>query len=346
MAALELGHLDNYMQIKKIGEGAQGIIIKAERKGRPGEFVAIKKLREKKTDDKNTESNGLSIDTIREIYMLREMNHPNVINILDIFGSAQSLYIIMPFAVGDLEQLIQNKDVLLTPGHIKQYMIMLLRGIEYIHHKYILHRDLKPSNCLILGDNTLQISDFGMAREYGSPNRLLSWQACTIWYRSPELLLGATQYGPGLDQWSAGCIFAELLLRVPIFGGSDHTEIAQMGRIFRILGTPNFNPDSGNMKDSAVYWKDYEMLPKFRKYEPNQPYPVDNLFKACSKSAKELFLGLCRYDPNKRLTAKQALAHTYFAEKPAPTPVNQLPSLLSKSVVSKSSIHEFQSYLV
>jgi len=336
MAALEMGNDANYKVLCKIGEGAQGIILKAVPKANPGQFVAVKKLRNAK------DKNGISIDTIREITMLRELNHPNVINILDIFGKSQNLYIIMPFAIGDLEQLIQNKEVLLTPGHIKQYMTMLLRGIEYIHHKYILHRDLKPSNCLILGDNTLQISDFGMAREYGSPNRLLSWQACTIWYRSPELLLGATQYGPGLDQWSAGCIFAELLLRVPIFGGSDHTEIAQIGRIFRILGTPNFNPDSGSaksdkIKSSAVYWKDYEMLPKFRKYEPNEPYPVDNLLKACGQSAKDLFLGFVRYDPNKRLTATQSLAHQYFNEAPEATPVEQLPNPKSKSPLASKS---------
>ena len=329
MASLEMG-TDKYKVLFKIGEGAQGIILKAELKAKPGEYVAVKKLRDSK------DKNGLSIDTIREIYMLRELDHPNVIKILDIFGRSGVMHIIMPFAVGDLEQLIQNKEVLLTPAHIKQYMTMLLRGVQHLHHKYILHRDLKPANCLILTDNTLAISDFGMSREYGSPNRQLSWQACTIWYRSPELLLGASQYGTGLDQWSAGCIFAELLLRVPIFGGNDHTEIAQIGRIFRILGTPNFNPDSGTaksekIKTSAVYWKDYEMLPKFRKYEPNEQYPVDNLLKACSQNAKELFLGLCKYDPNKRLTATQALDHEYFQEQPEPTPVKLLPNPKSKS---------------
>ena len=324
MAALEMGS-EKYRVLGKIGEGAQGIILKAELKAHPGQYVAVKKLRHA------TDKNGISMDTIREIYMLRELEHPNVISILDIFGRAHSLYIIMPFAVGDLEQLIQNKEVLLTPGDIKQLMLMLLRGVEHLHHKFILHRDLKPSNCLVLADNTLKISDFGMAREFGSPSRLLSWQACTIWYRAPELLLGATNYAAGLDQWSAGCIFAELLLRVPIFGGSDHSELAQLGRIFRVLGTPKH-----------LHWKDHEMLPKFRRFEEVEPYPLDNLLKACAQSAKDLFASLCCYDPNKRLSATQALAHVHFAEVPAPTKVELLPNPKSKS---KSPQPESQRHL-
>ena len=322
--------IENYTVLCKIGEGAAGIVMKGHRKGKPEQIVALKKLRN--ASDKN----GIGIETIREIYMLRELEHENIINILDIFGKGGYLYIIMPFAVGDLEQLIQNKEVLLTPPHIKAFMQMLLKGVQYIHHKFILHRDLKPSNCLILPDNTLKISDFGLSREYGSPNRLLSYQACTIWYRSPELLFGADHYGISLDMWSCGCIFAELLLRVPLFGGNDNSDIGQIGRIFRILGTPNFvgNDDvnsGSNVKKSNVYWKDVEMLPLFRKFEPNQAYPIDNLFKATTKNGKDLFSNLCKYDPNKRLSATQALRHPYFSEEPLATAVEKLPNPKAKS---------------
>eukprot|EP01084_Bolivina_argentea_P170921 296148_1 len=329
-AALEMGN-DNYKLLGKIGEGGQGIIIKARRK-KDNEIVAIKKLRNA------SDSNGISMETIREIYMLRELQHENIIKIIDIFGQSDNLYIIMPFAIGDLENIIKNKDILLTSSHIKQYMKMLFSGVEYIHNKFILHRDLKPSNCLILPNNTLQISDFGLSREYGSPNRLLSYQACTIWYRSPELLFGTNYYSIGLDIWSVGCIFAELLLRIPIFGGNDNSEITQIGRIFRILGTPNDislltnasgsnNNNNNNNNNNGINWKDYELLPKFRKFEPNKQYPIDNLFKASSKNEKELFLNLCKYDPNQRLSATKALKHAYFKEKPAATPIHLLPKL-------------------
>merc|ERR1712154_114393 len=137
--------------------------------------------------------------------------------------------------------------------------------------------------------------------------------------------------------WSCGCIFGELLLRVPLFGGNDNSDIAQIGRIFRILGTPNFvGTDDVNsnadVKKSNVYWKDVEMLPLFRRFEPNQAYPIDNLFKATTKNGKDLFSNLCKYDPNKRLTATQALKHEYFTEKPLATPVNKLPNPKSKSM--------------
>ena len=237
----------------------------------------------------------------------------------------------MPFAVGDLEDLIKNECVILQTGDIKQYMIMLLLGIQYIHNKFILHRDLKPSNCLIFDDNSLKISDFGLSREYGSLYRQLSYQACTIWYRSPELLFGANNYSIGLDIWSVGCIFAELLLRTPIFNGIN--EIDQIGKIFRILGTPNYSSltttiddNNNNISQLSTYWKDYEMLPKFRRYEPNDPFPIDQLFKAQSFNAKQLFLSLCKYDPCKRLTATQALNHDYFTEHPLPTLIKLLPS--------------------
>ena len=321
---------EKYKVLKKIGEGAQGIILKAELKDKPGSFVAVKKMRQL---NRAETKNGISMDTIREIYMLRELDHENVISILDIFSKSGVLYIIMPFACGDLDELIRNKDIMLTPGHTKQYMLQLLKGCEYIHNKFILHRDLKPQNCLILSNSTLKISDFGLSREYGSPNRILSYQACTIWYRSPELLFGANYYGVGLDIWSIGCIFGELMLRCPVFGGNDNTEIAQIGRIFRILGTPNYSPQDLTSNDSdnkasqhPNYWKDYELLPKFRKYEPNESFPINNLFKAHSNAARDLFLNLCKYDPNKRLTTTQALKHEYFKENPKPTTMDKLPN--------------------
>ena len=330
---------DRYKVIKKIGEGGQGIILKAESKDKPGQFVAVKKMRNA------SDSNGISIDTIREIFTLRELNHENIIEILDIFSKSGNLYIIMPFAIGDLDELIRNKEILLKPAHVKGYMQQILRGMEYIHDKFILHRDMKPQNCLILSDSTLKISDFGLSREYGSPGRQLSYQACTIWYRSPELLFGANYYGPGLDMWSCGCIFAELLLRCAIFGGANNTDIAQLGRIYSVLGTPNYAPsdlvsDSNNenkIKSHINYWKDVELLPKYRRFEENDAYPIDNLFRASSKAAKDLFLNLCRYDPNKRYSATKSLKHEYFKEDPQPSPKHELPNPKSNKKDQKNN---------
>ena len=219
---------------------------------------------------------------------------------------------------GDLEELIRDQNIVLSEANIKSYMIMLLNGVNYIHSKYILHRDLKPSNCLINGNNELIISDFGLAREYGSINRPLSHQACTIWYRSPELLYGSTFYSIGLDIWSVGCIFAELITRVPIFPGKN--EIDQLIKIFRILGTPNI-----------IDWKNVILLPKYRKFNSSNKYDLKKIFKAANNNAINLFELFCKLNPNKRINTFDALKHEFFLENPKPTPINLLPRLNKKS---------------
>ncbi|CAI8043245.1 Cyclin-dependent kinase 7 [Geodia barretti] len=136
----------------------------------------------------------------------------------------------------DLEVIIRDSSILLTPGHVKAYAVMTLQGLEYLHNNWILHRDLKPNNLLLDRNGILKITDFGLAKPFGSPNRMLTHQVVTRWYRSPELLFGARLYGTGVDIWAVGCIIAELLLRVPFIPGD--TDLGQLTKIFEICGTP------------------------------------------------------------------------------------------------------------
>ena len=108
---------------------------------------------------------------------------------------------------------------------------------------------------LFLKDGTMKLADFGLARMYGTPKQRLSPQAITLWYKPPELLLGASQYSSAADMWSVGCIFAELLLRRPFLQGNQ-TDISQLDKIFTVFGTPN-----------QTNWPDYGMLPR-RKLVP------------------------------------------------------------------------------
>ncbi len=112
---------------------------------------------------------------------------------------------------------------------------MTLKGLEYLHRHWILHRDMKPNNLLIDTRGVLKIGDFGLAKFYGSPNRVYTHQVVTRWYRCPELLFGARIYGVGADMWALGCILAELLLRVPFLPGES--DLDQLTRIFQTLGT-------------------------------------------------------------------------------------------------------------
>jgi len=326
--------MENYVKLGKAGEGAHGVVFKAEAKRRhefeePVEhgkrkhareasetpeggtkFVAIKKIRMKNS------SEGLSIDAIREIKLLQELEHPNVMKVLDIFNHEQNINIVMPFMDTDLSDVV-NSDVVISPADIKAYMKMIVQGVDYCHRNWVLHRDLKPGNILVGTDGVLKLADFGLAKLYGSPNRELSHQACTLWYRAPELLLGAKWYGTAADMWSVGCIFGELMLRKPMFAGDS--EMNQLSVIFGNLGTP---------KDDD--WPDMVSLPQYTKFTACQGIPMKQKFSAATDDALDLLEKMLLFDPQRRLTAAEVLQHRYFSSLPSPTEAAKLPVVTKK----------------
>ena len=224
--------MERYEKGPVVGEGTFGVVRRATEKSN-GRVVALKKLRVGKSA-----SQGVSFTALREIKLLLELHHPNVVALFDVFVHKQNVVLAMEFAPFDLERLIRDRSLMLSAGDIKGYLVQLVRGIELCHSHWILHRDLKPSNLLITSEGTLKIADFGLARFYASPppERQYTSQVVTRWYRAPELLDGARFYGPAIDMWSVGCIFAEMMLRVPYFAGES--DIDQLGKIFAALGTP------------------------------------------------------------------------------------------------------------
>mmetsp|Transcript_15203 Transcript_15203/g.22973 ORF Transcript_15203/g.22973 Transcript_15203/m.22973 type:complete len:205 (-) Transcript_15203:93-707(-) len=198
---------------------------------------------------------------------------------------------------------------------VKQYMLQLLRAVEACHARFILHRDLKPDNCLFLTDGTMKLADFGLARMYGTPKTRLSPQAITLWYKPPELLLGAYEYSAAVDMWSVGCIFAELLLRRPLLQGLE-TDISQLDKIFSVFGTPTENN-----------WPDHKALPlpsRGLTWDDSPPIPIDEIFTTAPKDALSLLRNVLVLDPNQRFTATQCLNHPYFITQPSPTPRTRL----------------------
>ena len=303
-----------YRKIDFLGEGQFATVFKAEDTENDNKVVAVKKI---KLGQKSDARDGINRTALREIKLLQELQHPNVIGLLDVFGHKSNISLIFDFMDTDLEVIIRDPSILLTPGHIKAYVLMTLQGLEYLHSYWVLHRDLKPNNLLINREGLLKITDFGLAKAFGSPNRALTNQVVTRWYRSPELLFGARLYGTGIDIWAMGCIIAELMLRLPFLQGD--TDLGQLSKIFEVCGTP-----------TEESWPRVTSLPDFVDFKDMPGIPFSEIFSAASDDLLRLITWCLVLDPSRRCTATQALKSPYFSNAPPPTPGHLLPIPKSK----------------
>ncbi|KAI5303151.1 COP9 signalosome (CSN) subunit, partial [Ascosphaera pollenicola] len=263
---------------------------------------------------------GLSMDAIREVKYLQELSHPNIIALHDVFSSKdQNLNLVLEYLpLGDLEMLIKDTNVHYGTPDIKAWMGMLVRGIWFCHENFILHRDIKPNNLLIGADGEVKLADFGLARAFGDPYFNMTHQVITRWYRPLELLYGAKSYSGAVDTWSAGMVFAELLLRVPFCAGN--TDVDQVSRICAAFGTPN-----------EAVWPGVTKLPNFIPTDPAQTVPIQGRdffvrqFSNAGNGGPDLISSMLQLDPRKRITARQIMKHSWWLNEPKPTPKDQLP---------------------
>ncbi|GER54195.1 protein kinase superfamily protein, partial [Striga asiatica] len=300
---------NTFEKLDKIGQGTYSNVYKA-RDLITGKVVALKKVR----------FDNLEPETVkfmaREILVLRRLNHPNVIKLegLVISRMSSSLYLVFEYMEHDLAGLAAVQSVKFTEPQVKCYMKQLLSGLEHCHNNGVLHRDIKCSNLLIGNDGVLRIADFGLASFYEPEHkRPMTSRVITLWYRPPELLLGATYYGVGVDLWSAGCILAELLAGKPILRG--RTEVEQLHKIFKLCGSP-----------SEEYWKK-SRLPNATLYKPQQPYKrcLAETFKDFPQTALSLLESLLAIDPDARGTATAALNSEFFTTEPYACEPESLP---------------------
>jgi len=291
--------MDRYQKIEKVGEGTYGVVYKA-RDVKTNEIVAMKKIRLEAEDE------GVPSTAIREISLLKELKDDNIVKLLDIVHADQKLYLVFEFLDNDLKRFMdtgnQNRTPI-TPALVKKFTYELTSGLLYCHAHRILHRDLKPQNLLIDARNNLKLADFGLARAFGIPMRTYTHEVVTLWYRAPEVLLGSRHYSTAIDMWSVGCIFAEMAMQgAPLFPGDS--EIDQIFKIFRILGTPN-----------EEVWPSVSTLPD---YKPTFPqWSRQDLVKVVpplDDTGIDLLKRTLTYDTSKRLSAKRALLHPYFAD--------------------------------
>ncbi|XP_067891848.1 cyclin-dependent kinase 2-like isoform X2 [Heterodontus francisci] len=198
------GTMDNFQKVEKIGEGTYGVVYKAMNKV-TGEMVALKKIR------LDAEMEGVPSTAIREISLLKELNHPNIVKLLDVIHSEKKLYLVFEFLNQDLKKYMDSAPPTGLPLQlVKSYLFQLLQGVAFCHSHRVLHRDLKPQNLLINDAGAIKLADFGLARAFGVPVRTYTHEVVTLWYRAPEILMGCKFYSTAVDVWSIGCIFAEM----------------------------------------------------------------------------------------------------------------------------------------
>lgn len=293
--------VEEFFCLNRIEEGTYGVVYRAKDK-RTEEVVALKRLKMEK------EKEGFPITSLREINTLLKGQHPNIVTVREIVvgSNMDRIYIVMDYVEHDMKSLMdtmKHKKQTFLPGEVKCLLSQLLLAVGHLHDNWILHRDLKTSNLLLSHKGILKVGDFGLAREYGSPLKPYTSVVVTLWYRAPELLLGCKEYSTPIDMWSVGCIFAEFLSMAALFPGKS--EVDQLNRIFKDLGTPN-----------ETIWKGYSDLPVVKRMNSFAEHPVSKLRRNFSHYTSELGLallqGLLTYDPKKRFTADVALKESYF----------------------------------
>ncbi|XP_066543556.1 cyclin-dependent kinase 3-like [Amia ocellicauda] len=293
--------MDAFQKIEKIGEGTYGVVYKAQHR-RSGRAVALKKIR------LDPETEGVPSTAIREISLLKELSHPNIVKLLDVVHKEKKLYLVFEYLNQDLKKYMDSSQPAGLPlALIQSYLFQLLQGVAFCHSHRVIHRDLKPQNLLIDQAGAIKLADFGLARAFGVPLRTYTHEVVTLWYRAPEILLGVKYYSTAIDMWSIGCIFAEMVTRHPLFPGDS--EIDQLYRIFRKLGTP-----------SEESWPGVTQLPDYKSRFPRwAPQDLAQTTPQLPPAALDLLQQLLQYDPSQRVSAKSALSLPYFHNMPPPS---------------------------
>ncbi|AFZ81353.1 protein kinase domain-containing protein [Theileria equi strain WA] len=328
--------VENFKCLNKISEGTYGTVYRALDR-ETGEIVALKHIKYHDVQWKE----GFPITYLREISILLELKHPNILSVREVVTNKKrdQYYMVMEYVEHELKTLLHDGKINFTLSERKCLLEQLLKGTNYMHQNWVMHRDLKTTNILYNNRGVLKICDFGMARKFGNPIKTYTQNVVTHWYRAPELFLGQKEYTEKTDMWSVGCIFAEIILSKPLFMGANDSDT--LDKIFKLCGSP-----------TEENWPGFSQLPAIKNnifqinsYKPtfHKVFNVGIMGGMLHGSTCMTELGLdllkkmLKIDPNQRISAKDALMHPYLTqEKPTTKTVELMPTLRDTNCIDRN----------
>ncbi|XP_023573535.1 cyclin-dependent kinase 16 isoform X3 [Octodon degus] len=293
LSEIGFGKLETYIKLDKLGEGTYATVYKGKSK-LTDNLVALKEIRLEHEE-------GAPCTAIREVSLLKDLKHANIVTLHDIIHTEKSLTLVFEYLDKDLKQYLDDCGNVINMHNVKLFLFQLLRGLAYCHRQKVLHRDLKPQNLLINERGELKLADFGLARAKSIPTKTYSNEVVTLWYRPPDILLGSTDYSTQIDMWGVGCIFYEMATGRPLFPGSTVEE--QLHFIFRILGTPTEETWPGILSNEEFKTYNY---PKYRAEALLSHAP------RLDSDGADLLTKLLQFEGRNRISAEDAMKHPFF----------------------------------
>ncbi|EQC42668.1 CMGC/CDKL protein kinase [Saprolegnia diclina VS20] len=289
--------MENYENLGTIGEGTYGVVLKCRHK-ETGQIVAIKKFKESDEDEQVRKT------AMREIRILKQLKHENIVNLIEVFRRKGKLYLVFEYVEKTILEEIEKNPEGLEPHAIRSLMWQLIRAIHYCHEHNIIHRDIKPENLLVSKNGVLKLCDFGFARTLAAAGAKYTDYVSTRWYRAPELLVGDVSYGKAVDIWAVGCMLAEITTGLPLFPGDS--DIDQLYHIMKCLGRITSRQQELFRKNSLYVGV---KLPEVTSIET-----LEDRFPQLDKVAIDFLHQTVQDEPLDRWTCSELLKHPFVAE--------------------------------